>query len=236
LDIDGLDTAHKAVILASMAYGFYVPMESVRVEGIRNLSDSDIQYALDLGYRIKLLAVIKHTDGGVEVRVHPTLVPVDHVLASVSGVFNAVMVRGDMAGDTLFYGRGAGGESTASTVLADIGDTVRNLIAESPRRMPAIGRWGDYVKIKDMSEIETRYYLRLSLLDRPGVLGRITSVLGRHNVSIASVLQKEVCAGEYVPVVIVTHCTKEKEADAALKEIDLMDIVGARTVRLRIEE
>jgi homoserine dehydrogenase len=236
LDIDGVDTAHKAVILASLAYGFVVPMRSVHVEGVRNLSEMDIFNALALGYRIKLLAVVKEFGGDIEVRVHPALVPLDHVLASVSGVFNAVMVQGDLSGQTLYYGRGAGQDPTAGTVIADVADVVRNLVAGCPRRVPAVPLVRRGRRIRSMDEIQTRYYLRMSLLDRPGVLGQITSALGRHNVSIASVLQKEVRVGEYVPVVIVTHEAIEKDCDAALEEIQGMDLVGAKTVRLRIEE
>lgn len=234
LDVDGIDTAHKAVILASLAYGFHVPMESVYVEGIGSLSEIDIRYAGDLGYRIKLLAVIRQADGEVEVRVHPTLVPEHHMLASVNGVFNAVMVESDLADNTLYYGRGAGRLPTASAVVGDIGDTIRNLVSNSPHRVPAIPLSGDR-RVRDIADVETCYYLRLSLLDRPGVLAKITSSLGNHGVSIASVLQKEGGAGDHVPVVIVTHRAKESEMSSALAEIDSMDVVGAATVRLRIE-
>jgi homoserine dehydrogenase len=236
LDIDGFDTAHKAVILASLAYGSMFPMEAVHVEGIRDLSDLDIRYALDFGYRIKLLAVIKQNDGKVEVRVHPTLVPCGKVLASIDREFNAVLLRGDLAGDTLYYGRGAGQEPTASTVIADIADVARNMIAGSPRRVPAIAGDGKLPEVRKMAEIRTRYYLRLSLLDRPGTLSRIAAVLGDHNISIASVLQQEVRTGEHVPVIMVTQQAVEKELDASLAAIDAMDVVGARTVRLRIED
>jgi homoserine dehydrogenase len=247
LDIDGYDTAHKAVILASLAYGFCVPMSEVWIEGIRGLSDTDIRYARDLGYRIKLLAVIKRAErpendskgksveGAIEVRVHPALVPHDDMLASVNGVFNAVTVRGDLSGRTLYYGRGAGREPTASTVLADIADVVRNLVSRSSRRVPPIGRSGRMHRIVSMPEIRGRYYLRLSLVDRPGMLGRITSVLGQFGISIASCLQKEARAGEQVPLVIVTHDARESDVSAALAAINGMEGVGSQTVRLRIE-
>lgn len=252
LDIDGFDTAHKAVILATLAYGVNVPMRKAHVEGIRNLSKTDIRYALDLGYRIKMLAVVRRCgvpnvesdpgarQGGeadeIQVRVHPALVPLDHMLASVSGVFNAVMVRSDMAGDTLYYGRGAGRRPTASTVIADIADVARNLVAGSARRVPAVADSARPVTIKNISEVKTRYYLRLSLLDRPGVLARVSSILGSHGISIASVLQKEGRSGEYVPVVIVTHQSRESEIEEALKKIRATDIVDGEPVRLRIEE
>jgi homoserine dehydrogenase len=247
LDIDGYDTAHKAVILASLAYGFCVPMSAVWVEGIRGLSDLDIRYARDLGYRIKLLAVIKRTElaekdadgksggGAIQVRVHPTLVPHDDMLASVSGVFNAVTVRGDLSGRTLYYGRGAGREPTAATVLADIGDVVRNLVSRSSRRVPPIGRSSRAFRMASMPDIRCRYYLRLSLLDRPGMLGRITSVLGQYGISIASCLQKEARAGEQVPLVIVTHDARERDVNEAMVAINGLEGVGSQTVRLRIE-
>lgn len=247
LDVDGYDTAHKAVILASLAYGFCVPMAAVWVEGIRGLSDLDIRYARDLGYRIKLLAVIKRTEapdkdasgksgeGAIEVRVHPALVPHDDMLASVSGVFNAVTVRGDLSGRTLYYGRGAGREPTAATVLADIGDVARNLVSRSSRRVPPIGRSARAFRIASMPDIRCRYYLRLSLVDRPGMLGKITSVLGQYGISIASCLQKEARAGEQVPLVIVTHDARERDVNEAMVAINGMEGVGSQTVRLRIE-
>ncbi|MFH0953460.1 MAG: homoserine dehydrogenase, partial [Verrucomicrobiota bacterium] len=236
LDVDGVDTAHKAVILASLVYGFPVPMSAVHVEGIRGLSHADIGYAAELGYRVKLLGIIKDVDGEVEVRVHPTLVPREHVLASVAGVFNAVWVSGDVAGDTLYYGRGAGRDAAASAVLSDLADVARNLVSGSSRRVPPFVRDAAYGKVRPVGEIETRYYLNLSLLDRPGVLAKVAQVLGRHEVSIASVIQKEARSGEYVPVIVVTHEAKEKRFSAALQEIDGLDVVGARTVRLRIED
>jgi homoserine dehydrogenase len=242
LDIDGLDTAHKAAILASLAHGFSVPLEAVHVEGIRGLSDVDIRYARDLGYRIKLLAVIRRIEASgegtvreVEVRVHPTLVPLGHMLASVSGVFNAVMVRGDMVGETLFYGRGAGRRPTASTVIADIADVVRNLGAGTARRvLPSLPPDGRPV-VREIDQIDSRYYLRMSVLDEPGVLGRLSTVLGQQGISIASVLQKEVSTGGgCVPVVILTHHAREVALKAALNEIDRMAAVGGPTVRIRL--
>ncbi len=235
LDVDGIDTAHKAVILASLAYGFPVPMKSVHIDGIRGIAQADIGYAADLGYRVKLLAIIKSAGGEVEVRVHPTLVPHRHVLASVGGVFNAVVVNGDVAGDTLYYGRGAGRAATSSAVLSDLADVARNLVAGSARRGPAAIRSGDG-RIRPIGEIDARYYLNLALLDRPGMLARVAQILGRHEISIASVLQKEARTGEHVPVIIVTHRAQEKHFRAALEEIDALDVVGAKTVRIRIED
>lgn len=236
LDIDGVDTAHKAVILASLAYGACVPMAAVHVEGIRHLEQMDIECAARLGYGIKLLAVVNRAGKEVEVRVHPALVPTDHLLASVGGVFNAVMVRGDFVGDALFYGRGAGRGPTASTVLGDIADVARNLAADTPRRVAALPRSGQPVTIRAMADIVSRYYLRMAVVDKPGVLAGITDVLGRHGISIASVLQKDARAGEVVQVVIVTHEAVEHSIDLALGEIDGMDAAASKTVRYRIEE
>jgi len=241
LDIDGWDTAHKAVILASLAYGLPVPLDSVSVEGIRGLAEMDIRYAADLGYRIKLLAIIRQASRGgqgaeVEIRVHPALVPAKHVLASVSGVFNAVMVQADLAGRTLYYGRGAGQEPTASTVIGDIADVVRNLVEGSPCRVPAMSVSGHEVRLRNMGEVVTRHYLRLTVSDEPGVLAQIAAVLGERRISIASVIQKEAGAAPHTPVVLVTHAAPEKALQEAVAEIDGMAFVGAPTVRLRIED
>jgi len=235
LDIDGFDTAHKATILASLAYGSPVDMASVHVEGIRGLDKVDLDYALGFGYRIKLLAVIKRDGDQVEVRVHPTLVPLDHMLASVSGVFNAVMVNSDLATQTLYYGRGAGRLPTASTVLGDIADVARNLAMDASHRVPAVPRTGETLSIKPMSGVHSRYYLRLMPADKPGVLAQFTGILGAHGISIESVLQKGASVQGHVPVVIITHEALEADIDAAIREIDALDSVLAGTIRLRIE-
>jgi len=239
LDIDGFDTAHKAIILASLAYGFHVPVEKVLVEGIRNLSGVDVRYAAEFGYRIKLLAVVKRDGGEVEVRVHPTLVPLSHMLASVSNVFNAAMVRGDLSGDTLYYGRGAGREPTASTVIGDIGDIARNLMAGKSRyrRGVCVANEGK-VQMRAPEESVSRYYVRLMVLDKAGSLGTITTVLGRHGVSIMAATQKappdELETAGYVPVVILTHAAKDKEIEAALHEIRDAGVLNEEPVKLRM--
>lgn len=234
LDIDGTDTAHKAIVLASLAYGFPVPMSAVHVEGIRYIEQVDIEYAAKLGYRIKLLAVIKHFNGEVEVRVNPTLIPARHILAKVDGVFNAVFVHGDIVGDTLYYGQGAGRYPTASAVVSDLGDVARSLILEHPCPMRVDpDKEG---RVRRMDKIESRCYLRLMLLDRPGMLARVAQILGENQISIASVMQPEARKGEYVPVMIVTHEAPERAFQAALRAIDSLDIVNAKTVRLRIED
>ncbi len=236
LDVDGVDTAHKAAILASLAYGVQVPMSRVHVEGIRSLAKTDIEYARDLGYGVKLLAVIKNIEGAVEVRVHPTLVPATHMIASVSGVFNAVLVEGDIVGQTAYYGRGAGRLPTASAVISDLAEVARQLTAGKGRLPAQAQRRAAAVTYRDMGEIVSRYYLRLSLLDKPGILGQVTTILGQHGISIASVLQKEMHAGKHVPVVIVTDRAREQAFEAALRTLDGMDGVGGRTIRMRIED
>ena len=236
LDIDGIDTAHKAVILASLAYGFPVPMKSAHIEGVRGLAQADIAYTRELGYRIKLLAIVKQVNGEVEVRVHPTLVPHGHMLASVSGVFNAVTVEGDVVGGTMYYGRGAGRNATASAVISDLADVARNVVSGGKWNLPVYSRQDKQGRVRAIGDIEARYYLRLSLVDRPGMLALVAKILGDHQISIASVMQKEARSGEHVPVIIVTHKAIEKNFRDALAKIDAMDVIGAETVRLRIED
>jgi len=239
LDIDGFDTAHKAIILASLAYGFHVPMEKVLVEGIRNLAGVDVQYAAEFGYRIKLLAVVKREGEEVEVRVHPTLVPLSHMLASVSNVFNAAMVRGDLSGDTLYYGRGAGREPTASTVIGDIGDIARNLMSGKSRyrRGVCVANEGK-VHVRSADDVVSRYYVRLMVLDKAGSLGVITTILGKHGVSILAATQKprpdEMADAGFVPVVILTYGAKGAELEAALSEISGAGVLNEQPVRLRM--
>ncbi|NLL84670.1 MAG: homoserine dehydrogenase [Lentisphaerae bacterium] len=238
LDIDGFDTAHKAVILASLAYGFHVPMSVAAVEGIRGLAGIDVKFASELGFKIKLLAIIRGEGDEVEVRVSPTLVAVDHVLASVSGVFNAVMVKGDYTGDTLYYGRGAGRKPTASTVIGDICDIARNMIAGGPRHSRGIVRLpSEPPRMRSVSESRSRYYLRLMVLDRAGSLGRFTTILGSHGVSIQAVSQKcgaEVTDSDYQPVVALTHVAREADIEAALAEIRASGVIGGEPVKIRI--
>ena len=236
LDIDGHDTAHKAALLASLAYGFHVPVSAISVEGIRGLASMDVQYTHELGYRIKLLAHVRRVDAGtIEVRVHPTLVPLDHMLASVSQVFNAVMVQSDLAGDTLYYGRGAGREPTASTVIGDIADIARNLAAGQPRHSRGVALTGRALRVRPPAEARCRYYLRLLVLDKPGSLGIFSGILGKHNVSLSAVNQRAVQQeGGHVPVVSLTHVAQESELDAALAEVFAAGILAEKPVKLRI--
>ncbi len=239
LDIDGIDTAHKAILLASLAYGFHVPMDQVLVEGIRNVSAMDVKFAAEFGYRIKLLAVVRREGDEIEVRVHPTLVPLGHMLASVSNVFNAAMVRGDLSGDTLYYGRGAGREPTASTVIGDIGDIARNLMAGKSRYRRGVCLTGDgKLRMRAAGDVMSRYYVRLMVVDKAGALGVITTVLGRHGVSILAATQKappgELESAGYVPVVILTHTAKGEGIDAALSEIRAAGVLNKEPVKIRM--
>ena len=237
LDIDGIDAAHKLQILASIAYGGSVDLNAIYVEGIRGIDPDDIQYAKELGYRVKLLAIAKETDGEIEVRVHPTLIPEDHLLASVGGVFNAVYIVGDATGSLMFYGRGAGQLPTASAVVSDVVEIAQNILYQRPSRpshIPAIA--GEGLKIRPMDEVRTRYYLRVMAVDKPGVLSKVSGILGSHDISIASVIQKGRHARASVPVVMMTHEAVEGAMRRALAEIDALDVVSGRTVCLRVEE
>lgn len=234
LDIDGFDTAHKAVILASLAYGAPVDLKTVHVEGIREVDTLDIAYAAEFGYRIKLLAVIRRDGNAVEVRVGPTLVPKTSMLASVHGVFNAVMVESDLADRTLYYGRGAGRLPTASTVLADVADVARNLAKDASARVPALPPTGETLPVMPIEKIRSRYYLRLCAEDRPGVLAQVTGILGARGISIESVLQKGTSAEGLAPVVIMTYEACEEDMNAALTAIDALAVIRRKTVRLRM--
>jgi homoserine dehydrogenase len=236
LDIDGHDTAHKAAVLAMLAYGRTFPMSDVHVEGIRGLAQEDLLYAGELGYRIKLLAMIRDEGRGVGVRVYPALVRRDHLLAQVSGVFNAVLISGDIVGDTLYYGRGAGRLPTASAVLSDVADVAQRLAAGPLHARPNPCSLNEAVRIAPLEQSSTRSYLRLNVIDRPGVLAKISAVLGRHQISIASMMQKEERRGDIVPVVMLTHEAGEQNCLAALAEIDALDVVKGRTVRIRIAD
>lgn len=234
LDVDGFDTAHKACILASLAYGFAPKFDEVQVEGIRNLAGVDVKYAAELGYRIKLLAVVAKHDADVEVGVHPTLVPTDHLLASVNGVFNAAAVRGDLSGDTLYYGRGAGRAPTASTVIGDIGDIARNLAHGETRYARAIPNYNEgQIKLRAAGDITSRFYLRLNVQDKAGALGRLTTALGNEGVSISTAVQKAAAEG-YATIVILTHPAPSAAVDKALTAISSSGLLSESPVKLRM--
>ncbi len=238
LDIDGHDTAHKAAVLASLAYGCNVPLDQVQVSGIRGMAAADIAYAAEMGYRIKLLAIIQGGADGVEVGVQPTLVAHRHQLAAVSGVFNAVLVKGDVVGTTLYYGRGAGRAATASAVVADLADAALNLRAGGRRRDLSAVHAKTPVVFRDPGDVVARHYLRFSMKDEPGTLARVATLLGAHRIGIDSVMQKEAAKNaEYVPVILVTGPAKEREMAAALAEIAaLAGATDRPTVAYRIED
>ncbi len=235
LDVDGHDTAHKAAVLAALAYGFWVPQDQLYTEGLRAVEKQDLVYARKLGYGLKLLAIIKtDKDGAVEVRVHPTLVPQTHVLASVNGVFNAVQVRGDVVGDTLYYGRGAGGDPTASSVVSDLAQIASHFPQEQKARN--VGHEALHSRLKTMDEIISRYYLRLLVVDRPGVLADVARVLASRQIGISSVIQPEAHAGETTPLVLMLHDAPESQFHAAVREIAKIGAVKAPPVHLRVED
>jgi homoserine dehydrogenase len=234
LDINGWDSAHKAVILASLAYGFWVPQENVYVEGIEKITAEDICFAKRLGYRIKLLAIIKAGESReIEVRVHPTLIPESHVLASVSGVFNAIAVHGDVVGETLFYGRGAGADATSSAVISDIAEA--GLAIDAPRRSTGFTPHGLYGNCKPIREIKSQYYLRLSVDDKPGVLAQVAGILGDLVIGISSVIQPEAHDEASVPLVLMVHDATNAQMDAALARIGALPCVKKTPRMIRVE-
>jgi homoserine dehydrogenase len=237
LDIDGIDTAHKAVVLASMAYGAPVPMGACPTKGIRGLSEQDIANVAELGYRIKLLSIIKDNAGEVELSVEPALVPEDHMIASVHDVFNAVFVKGDIVGDTMYYGRGAGRLPTGSAVIGDIMEAAANkLNGEGVPVSVTMMLQHDELKYCPAENIKKRCYVRLGLEDKPGSMGKVMAVFGNHNISIASVVQKERHKTGYAPVVVLTQQAKESEFVAAMAEIGALDISCCEPVRMRLED
>lgn len=238
LDIDGFDTAHKTAILASLAYGKWFGMDPVYVEGITNVSMNDIRCAASLGYKVKLLAIIKQDaeTGKLEIRVHPTLIPVNSMLASVSDVFNAVRVDGDYVGNTLFYGRGAGREATASAVVGDIVDVALNLTDGARQRVPSYNKANLFTELVPMEEIETRCYLRFTVADKPGVLAKITNILAAADISISSLIQNETKDEDFATLVMMTHKAKESDIKNAIAEIEKLDDVTSNIKMIRIED
>lgn len=238
-DIDGVDAAHKLTILASIAFGIPLQFERTFVEGIRGIDTIDIDCAARLGYRVKHLGFAKQRAGGIELRVHPTLVPDNQLLANVEDAMNAVMIQGDAVGPTLFYGAGAGAEPTASAVVADIVDVTRALTVDPESHVPHLafqpGKLAD-LPILPMEEVETAYYLRLSARDKPGVLAEVTEILGRLGISIEAINQQEpIDNSEWVSVVILTHTVVERSMNQAIAEIEALQDVSAPVVRIRME-
>ncbi|HEX7652795.1 MAG TPA: homoserine dehydrogenase [Verrucomicrobiae bacterium] len=237
LDIDGHDAAHKTGILASLAHGFWIKPQSVHVEGIRDVSAIDMKFAGEMGYTIKLLGTVKKLSakGRVQVSVYPTLVPNSHVLASVNGVFNAVFVRGDVVGDALFYGRGAGKDATASSVLSDIGDAVLDLKSGAKNRLAAFVPHECDGCVASMDEVTSQYFVRLSVVDRPGVLAKIATIFGQSNIGISSVIQPEGHEGASVPLIFMLHDATNAAVKKALGRIAQLPAVKGRPVMFRVE-
>lgn len=237
LDIDGFDTAHKTAILASLAYGEWFGMDPLHVEGIRDISLTDLRFADELGYRIKLLGIIKQNgDGDVEIRVHPTLISKKALLADVSEVFNAVMVNGDYVGSTMFYGRGAGREATASAVVADIIDIARDMAAGCRSGIRAFRPGKLYRNLLPMEKTENRYYLRIQVKDIPGVIARMSAILGNKGISISSFIQKEGQSEDNVSLMILTHLTREELIKSAIAEMEKLEEVCEKVKLFRIED
>ena len=237
LDIDGFDTAHKAAILAALAYGKWFGMDPIYVQGIREVSLADIKFAGELGYKIKLLAILKQDkEGKVEIRVHPTMIPKKTQLAMIDEVFNGVMVTGDYVGDTLFYGRGAGRSATASAVVSDVVDIGLNLATKSVRRIASFREGPQFTGVVKMEDIKSRYYLRIQVLDVPGVLAKATRILGENDISISSLVQREGQSRNNVSLLVITHQTLEKHIKAAISQINALPEVRDTVKLIRIED
>ena len=238
-DVEGIDAAHKLTILAAIAFGIPLKFNQVYIEGIAKLTRMDVQYAEKLGYRLKLLGIARRTNGGVELRVHPTLIPERRLIANVDGAMNAVLIKGDAVGPTMFYGAGAGAEPTASAVVADLVDVVRTLTSDPNNRVPHLAFQPDALvdlPILPIEEVETSYYLRLHALDKPGVLAEVTRILADLGISIESILQKEPQAGEEtVPVIILTQRVREKNMNGAIARIEKLASIKGKVARIRLE-
>jgi len=238
-DVEGIDTAHKLTILAAIAFGIPLKFKQAYTEGITRITRMDVQYAEKLGYRLKLLGIARRANGGVELRVHPTLIPERRLIANVDGAMNAVLVKGDAVGATMFYGAGAGAEPTASAVVADLVDVVRTLTVDPNNRVPHLAFQPDALvdlPILPIEDIETSYYLRLHALDKPGVLAEVTRILADLNISIESILQKEPRPNEKtVPVIILTQRVREKNMNEAIARIEKLSSIEGSVARIRLE-
>ena len=239
-DIEGIDAAHKLTIMAAIGFGIPMQFSAAYTEGISKLTREDIQYAEDLGYRIKLLGVAKRKSNGIELRVHPTLIPTKRLIANVEGVMNAILVKGDAVGQTMFYGAGAGAEPTASAVVADLIDVARTMTADPEHRVPHLAFQPDQlsdIAILPMGEVETAYYLRLRVEDKPGVLADITRILADLGISIDAMVQKVPREGEaQADIIMLTHRTVEKHVNTAITKIEALAVVTGKVTRIRLEE
>ncbi len=238
-DIEGIDAAHKLTIMAAIAFGIPMQFDKAYTEGISKLTKEDIAYAEELGYRIKLLGITKHTDKGIELRVHPTLIPEKRLIANVEGVMNAVLVKGDAVGATMYYGRGAGAEPTASAVVADLVDVTRMHTADPEHRVPHLAFQPDALSdapILPIDEVRTSYYLRLKAFDKPGVLADVTRILADLGISIDAMIQKEPAEGEETAdVILLTHLTVEKSINQAIAKIEALPSISGKVTRIRME-
>lgn len=238
-DVDGIDAAHKLTILASIAFGIPLQFDRVYTEGISGITSEDVGYAQELGYRIKHLAIARRTDGNVELRVHPTLIPQRRLIANVDGVMNAVLVNADALGPTLYYGSGAGAEPTASAVVADLVDVVRTLTVDPDNRVPHLAFKPDQLAdlpVLPIERIESAYYLRLQAVDRPGVMAQVSRIMGDLDISIEAIVQKEPEPGETtVPVIMLTRRVIEKQVDEAIRQFRELDSILGEVVRIRVE-
>ncbi|HQR60882.1 MAG TPA: homoserine dehydrogenase [Methylophilaceae bacterium] len=239
-DVEGIDAAHKLMILAAIGFGIPMQFDKVYTEGITKLTRDDIRYAEQLGYRVKLLGITKRTDNGVELRVHPTLIPEKRLIANVNGAMNAVLVKGDAVGPTLYYGAGAGAEPTASSVVADLVDVTRMETADPHQRVPHLAFQPDQLSdlpILPMSEVRSAYYLRMRAQDKPGVLADVTRILAELSISIDAMVQKEPAEGEtQADIIILTHITVEKNIDQAIARIEALPAISGKVARIRVEE
>ena len=239
-DIEGIDAAHKLTILSAIAFGIPMQFDKAYTEGISKLTREDIRYAESLGYRIKLLGITKLTAQGIELRVHPTLIPTRRLIANVEGVMNAILVKGDAVGQTMYYGAGAGADPTASAVVADLVDVTRLHTADPEHRVPHLAFQPDRLaatRILPMEEVTTSYYLRMRVADKPGVLADITRILADRTISIDAMIQREPGEGEeQVDIIMLTHETQERNLNAAIKAIEALPVVAGRVTRIRLEE
>jgi len=239
-DIEGIDAAHKLTIMAAIGFGVPMQFDKAYTEGISKLTKEDIAYAEELGYRIKLLGITKRTDQGIELRVHPTLIPAKRLIANVEGVMNAVLVKGDAVGATMYYGRGAGAEPTASAVIADLVDVTRMLTSDPENRVPHLAFQPDALSdapVLPIEEVRTSYYLRLRVFDKPGVLADVTRILADQGISIDAMIQKEPAEGEeQADVILLTHETVEKYINQAIAKIEALPSIAGKAIRIRLEE
>ena len=239
-DVDGYDAAHKLTILGSISFGMSLQYDSVYVEGISSISSEDIRYAYELGFVIKHLAIARCNSGTIELRVHPSLIPIDHILANVNGVMNAIMVKGNLAGNTLYYGAGAGSKPTSSAVIADLVDVARSITSQPETRVPFLGFQSNAVVDNDIlpiNNVHCAHYIRLNLQDRPGVLAEVTTILGKSGVSISAIHQKgRADDSGNVHVIIITHAGYEQALSNAINEINNAGINSGSIIRIRLED